>query len=73
MRLSPLLLLPLVTACVPEETTAPVGMANPASTYCVQQGGRSEIRKQPAGEAGYCHLPDGRVVEEWAFFRAAKR
>lgn len=49
----------------------PVGMANPASVFCEQQGGRSEIRKNTDGsEYGVCRLPDGRVVEEWAYFRA---
>ncbi len=46
------------------------GLANPASAYCVEQGGNVEIRKESSGEVGYCHLPEGRVVEEWAFFRA---
>lgn len=46
------------------------GMANPASVYCEEQEGEVEIRKDPKGESGYCHLPDGRVVEEWEFFRA---
>lgn len=45
-------------------------MANPASVFCIEQGGKIEIRKTASGEVGYCHLPDGRVVEEWAFFRA---
>lgn len=49
-----------------------VEMANPASVFCVEQGGKLEIRKNADGsEYGMCHLPDGRVVEEWAFFRAA--
>ena len=47
-----------------------VGMSNPASDFCIQQGGKLEIRQEAAGEVGYCHLPDGRVVEEWALFRA---
>lgn len=47
-------------------------MANPASVYCTQQGGRLEIRKGDGGDAGFCHLPDGRVVEEWEFFRASQ-
>jgi putative hemolysin len=29
-----------------------------------------ELRSEPNGTVGYCHLPDGRVVEEWALFRA---
>ncbi|TDR89868.1 putative hemolysin [Enterovirga rhinocerotis] len=47
----------------------PVGMANPASVHCVKLGGRLEIRNGPGGQTGYCHLPDGRVVEEWKLFR----
>ncbi|ODT64219.1 DUF333 domain-containing protein [Phenylobacterium sp.] len=47
-------------------------LANPASVYCVEQGGTVEIRQEAGGQVGYCRLADGRVVEEWAFFRAAK-
>ena len=50
-----------------------VGLANPASVHCVEKGGKLEIRKEADGQTGYCHLPDGRVVEEWALFRADKR
>lgn len=44
-------------------------MANPASQYCAELGGRLEIRAEQAGEAGYCHLPDGAVIEEWQLYR----
>jgi putative hemolysin len=27
------------------------------------------MRTEAGGEAGYCRLPDGRVVEEWELFR----
>jgi uncharacterized protein len=47
-------------------------LANPASVFCVQSGGKSEIRKGPRGQYGVCRLPDGRVVEEWAYFREMK-
>jgi len=47
-----------------------VGVANPASIHCAVQGGRIEIRKEPGGETGYCHLSDGRVVEEWELYRS---
>ncbi|GBQ10398.1 putative hemolysin [Swaminathania salitolerans] len=46
-------------------------MTNPASSYCVKQGGKLEIRRGPGGETGYCHLAYGRVVEEWVLYRAA--
>jgi uncharacterized protein len=48
-------------------------LANPASVFCVQSGGKSEIRKGPRGQYGVCRLPDGRVVEEWAYYREMKR
>lgn len=46
-----------------------IGMANPASINCGKQGGRLEFRTTSAGQTGFCHLPDGRVVEEWALYR----
>jgi uncharacterized protein len=47
-------------------------LANPASVFCAKSGGKSEIRKGPQGQYGVCRLPDGRVVDEWAYFRAMK-
>jgi putative hemolysin len=47
-------------------------LANPASVFCVQSGGKSEIRTGAKGQYGVCRLPDGRVVDEWAWFRAMK-
>lgn len=45
-------------------------LANPASVNCVRTlGGTLEIKEEVNGEAGYCHLPDGRVCEEWGLFR----
>ena len=47
-----------------------IGMSNPASEFCVKQGGNSEIKKDKDGnEYGVCHLSDGTVVEEWEYFR----
>lgn len=65
----------LLCGCVAEpaeETPQKVGIANPASEYCVAQGGEVEIRDNADGQVGYCHLPDGTVVEEWEFFRASQ-
>ena len=47
-------------------------LANPASVFCVQSGGKSEIRNGPKGQYGVCRLPNGRVVEEWSYFRRMK-
>lgn len=60
-----------LAAFAAEKTPAakPTGLANPASEHCVSLGGTVEIRNEADGAVGYCHLPDGRVVEEWALFR----
>jgi putative hemolysin len=46
-----------------------IDMANPASVYCVDQGGELDIRDQTGGQVGYCIFPDGSQCEEWAYFR----
>jgi putative hemolysin len=53
----------------PSDTTT-AGLANPASEFCVAQGGEVEIVSEAAGEVGYCNLPDGTRVEEWEYFRS---
>lgn len=61
----------VLSGCMPSQATnKSVGMPNPASVHCTKQGGRLEIRKGPDGEAGWCHLPDGRVVDEWELYRS---
>ena len=43
---------------------------NPASAFCVRQGGKSEIRiDKDGGEYGMCVFADGREEEEWAYYR----
>lgn len=51
-------------------TTTPAGLANPASVFCVDQGGTVEIVSEDNGEVGYCILPDGTRIEEWEYFRS---
>ena len=61
-----------LSACATQIDPKPemVGMANPASVFCVEQGGTLEPRKDKDGnEYAMCHLPNGTVVEEWALFR----
>lgn len=68
-----LMVLPMVSlgACTtPSPEPQPIGMANPASTHCIALGGSSVLRETPAGQVRDCHLPDGRVVEEWELFRS---
>jgi putative hemolysin len=59
----------IVLAALTIYPTVVRALANPASVFCVQSGGKSEIRKSPRGEYGVCRLPSGRVVEEWRYFR----
>ena len=62
-----------LTACAAPQTgtpQAPVGIANPASVHCEENGGTLEIRTAEDGsQSGYCTFADGSVCEEWAFFR----
>lgn len=61
-------------ACSEDLQRAPTddttGIANPASTFCVEQGGTVEIVDETGGQVGYCNLPDGTRVEEWEYFRS---
>lgn len=64
----------LLAACAsqPEPATPPgaAQMANPASVYCRQLGGKLDIAKdKDGGEVGYCTLPGGERIEEWELFR----
>jgi putative hemolysin len=43
-------------------------VANPASTYCVEQGGTVRIVDTAEGQAGYCDI-NGASYDEWEFFR----
>ena len=57
-----------------KEITPPKpSVANPASEYCIQQGGHLEIKTEANGQVGYCHLGNGQVIEEWEFFRESSK
>ena len=56
-----------VSCSSPSDSTQ---LANPASEYCVEQGGEVDIRTDAdGGQVGYCQFDDGSECEEWAFFR----
>ena len=46
-----------------------VGLANPASVYCSEQGGTSEQIITDKGESSYCVFSDNSKCWEWDFFR----
>lgn len=52
----------------------PVGMANPASKYCIEQGGKLLPQKDKNGAAfALCQLPNGQTTEEWELYRQAMK
>lgn len=54
-----------------EATWAVAKIANPASTYCVEQGWEIEIKEDSTwAQYGVCKFKDGTEVEEWEYFRA---
>ncbi len=69
---------PATTVATPVPTTSiatptmggSTGLANPASVYCGQVGGKTEIKKDATGaEYGMCVFANGSSCEEWALFR----
>jgi putative hemolysin len=45
------------------------GIANPASVYCQEQGGKLEIRTgADGGQVGVCVFANGSECEEWAYY-----
>lgn len=58
-----------LAACSIHEEAGKANMSNPASDYCIAQGGELEIVTAPDGQQGICTLPSGEVIEEWALYR----
>ena len=51
-----------------------LALANPASVFCDQRGGRVETETAANGAVkGVCVLRDGTRIDEWAFFRNGHR
>ncbi|MEI8364367.1 MAG: DUF333 domain-containing protein [archaeon] len=56
--------------CGWEVTSCPTTqIANPASTYCINNGGTLSIIDTSAGQIGICNFANGTACEEWAFMR----
>lgn len=62
----------LIVGCIPHpamrQWNHQLGLANPASKYCEDVGGWIVLDESPERQAGYCHLLDGGIIEEWNFF-----
>ncbi|WP_071430193.1 DUF333 domain-containing protein [Rosenbergiella collisarenosi] len=67
-----LTLMTALTACTQsphkEASERQIGMANPASVYCLAQKGQLDNVSTAQGISSYCTLPSGERVEEWALF-----
>ncbi|GIU14071.1 hypothetical protein TUM4261_29100 [Shewanella sp. c952] len=66
----------LLTACDSqsnEPAASKVNLANPASTYCIEQGGTVKIENQAEGQVGYCTLASGERIEEWQLYRQSQQ
>jgi hypothetical protein len=49
---------------------ANIGLANPASVFCEEQGGTVEIVADEDGnQRGNCQLADGSEIDEWEYWR----
>ncbi len=67
----------LAISCGGGETSPPARdgragaqIANPASTHCVENNGKLEIREGEKGQYGVCIFKDGSRCEEWRFLRS---
>lgn len=59
----------ILLAASPALAAGEATIANPASVFCVKNGGKSVIETEADGQRGYCLLPDGTKVDEWEHFR----
>jgi len=46
-----------------------IGLANPSSVNCEDQGGTLVMKENGAGQYGLCYFEDNRACEEWALMR----
>ncbi|MGI9367837.1 MAG: putative hemolysin [Ruegeria sp.] len=61
----------LCASSILAQTTTKTTMANPAATFCVENGGEYQIRKYADGsEYGVCTLSDGTEVDAWDYLRS---
>jgi putative hemolysin len=73
-RIRPLAVAALALTVLFGAVAPALALPNPASQFCVQSGGKSEILTNAAGaQFGICILPDGQMVEEWAYYRFRTR
>lgn len=61
----------LAGGCGDDADDSDVGVPNPASVFCEEQGGTVRIETAEDGsQVGICVLADGAEVDEWEYYRA---
>lgn len=58
-----------LAGCTLSQQDGTTQIANPASVYCVDQGGTLDMRESSLGTYGVCIFSDGSECEEWEYFR----
>lgn len=63
-----------LTACISvdfqPQSAQMVGIANPATNFCLEKGAYVERQKNAQGqEQVMCHFKNGQVIEEWEYYR----
>jgi len=65
-----ILFVSLLPACGDGDKTNKAGLPNPASVFCEENGGKSEIVTAKDGsQSGKCIFEDDSYCDEWAFYR----
>lgn len=61
----------ILSACLSSQNDeSKVNMTNPASTYCIEQGGEPILKMSKSGDQyGICRFSNGREIEEWKYYR----
>lgn len=61
----------MLAACTiqKENATTTVNIANPASVYCLEQGGKTVMRTNKDGQYGVCVFKNGNQIDEWQYYR----
>ena len=61
---------PTIAPTVAPTADPTVGVINPASAFCVEEGGRLGLESRPDGtQFGVCYYMDNRQCEVWAMYR----
>lgn len=47
----------------------PIGLANPADQFCIDNGGKLSTVNSNAGVSSNCTFPNGKTCDSWALFR----